>query len=129
MHGALTFTADWFNRDSKDFLATLAAPAQTGYNLITRNVGSMNNKGFEFAANYNGRSGKDFQYGIGLTLTTIKNKLTSITAGTEFVQNLGGLVLNGFQGWDDYTRSYVGRPIGEFFGYQSNRYLSIPKTN
>lgn len=119
LHGALTVTADWFNRDSKDFLLQLTAPAQTGFLTLTRNVGSMNNKGVELAVNYKGGSGKDFQYNVGLTWTTIKNKLTSIASGTDFVQNLGGLVLNGFQGWDDYTRSYVGRPIGEFYGYQA----------
>ncbi len=119
LHGALTFTADWFNRDSKDFLLRLAAPAQTGYNFITRNIGSMNNTGFEFAANYNGNGSKDFHYGVGLTLTTVKNKLTSITSGTDFVSNFGGLILNGFQGWDEYTRSYIGKPVGEFFGYKA----------
>ena len=119
LHGALTFTADWFNRDSKDFLLRLAAPAQTGYNFITRNVGGMNNKGFEFAVNYNANASKDFHYAIGLTLTTIKNKLTSITSGTEFVTNFGGLSLNGFQGWDEFTRSYIGQPVGEFFGYRA----------
>lgn len=119
MKGALTFTADWFNRDSKDFLLRLTAPAQTGFLSLTRNVGSMNNRGFEFAVNYRSSSGKYFQYGIGLTWTTIKNELTSIANGTDFVTNLGGLVLNGFQGWDEFTRSYVGRPVGEFYGYQA----------
>lgn len=119
LNGALTFTADWFNRDSKDFLLRLQSPAQTGYNFITRNVGSMNNKGWEFAVNYNSRGSKDFHYGIGLTLTTIKNELTSITSGTDFVTNFGGLTLNGFQDWNEYTRSYVGRPVGEFFGLKS----------
>jgi len=119
LQGALTFTGDWFNRDSKDFLLRLASSPQTGYLFITRNVGSMNNKGFEFAVNYNGNGGKDFHYGIGVTLTTIKNKLTSISSGTDFVTNFGGLTLNGFQGWDEYTRSYVGGPVGEFFGYKA----------
>src|SRR5438045_9195580 len=107
---ALTVTADYFVRDSKDFLLRLASPAQTGYNYITRNVGSMSNKGWEVAANYNGRASKDFQYGIGATFTTIKNELTSITSGTDFVTNFGGLNLNGFQGWDEFTRSYIGQP-------------------
>jgi TonB-linked SusC/RagA family outer membrane protein len=119
LQGALTFTADWFNRDSKDFLLRLAAPAQTGYNFITRNVGSMNNKGFEFSLNYNGKRTKDFHWGAGLTFTTIKNELTSITSGTDFVTNFGGLGLNGFQDWNEFTRSYVGRPVGEFFGLKS----------
>jgi TonB-dependent starch-binding outer membrane protein SusC len=119
LHGALTFTADWFNRTSRDFLLKLAAPAQTGYNFITRNIGSMSNKGFEFALNYNKSVSKDFNFGIGLTVTTIQNKLTSITSGTNFVSNFGGLILNGFQGWDEYTRSYIGQPVGEFFGYKA----------
>ena len=121
MHGALTFTFDWYNRRSKDFLLTLAAPAQTGFLYLTRNVGSMKNTGAEFALNYNGNQGKDFQYGIGLTVTTNKNTLTSITSGTNYVSNFGGLAggtLAG-QGWDEFTRSYVGGPVGEFYGYKS----------
>ena len=90
LEGRLTLTVDWFNRDSKDFLLTLAAPAQTGYNLITRNVGSMNNKGVEMALNYQGKIGSEFQFGAGLTFSRIKNTLTSITSGTTFVTNFGG---------------------------------------
>ncbi len=121
LNGALTLTADWFNRNSRDFLLTLAAPAQTGYNYITRNVGSMNNKGIEIAVNYTGNSGHDFHYTVGLTISSIKNKLTSITSGTSFVTNFGGLsggALAG-QGWDEFSRSYIGKPVGEFFGYKS----------
>jgi len=121
MNGALTLTADWFNRNSRDFLLTLAAPAQTGYTYITRNVGSMNNRGIEIALNYTSNAGKDFHYNVGLTVSSIKNKLTSITSGTSFVSNFGGLsggTLAG-QGWDEFSRSYVGKPVGEFFGYKS----------
>ncbi|HEY4206133.1 MAG TPA: TonB-dependent receptor [Puia sp.] len=118
LHGALTFTADWFNRDSKDFLLTLKAPAQSGYNFITRNIGSMNNKGVEFALNYKGNQGRDFQYGIGLTVSSYKNTLTSITSGTNYVTNFGGVTLTG-QSWDEFTHSNVGGPVGEFYGYKS----------
>jgi TonB-dependent starch-binding outer membrane protein SusC len=118
MRGALNVTVDWFRRDSKDFLLTLAAPAQTGYTYITRNVGSMRNQGWEIALNYNGNSGKDFQYGINATFSTIKNTLTSITSGTDAVTNFGGLGLTG-QGWNEFTRSEVGGPVGEFYGYKS----------
>ena len=119
LHGALTVTADWFNRKSKDFLLTLAAPAQTGYTYITRNVGTMNNKGVEFAINYSGNKGRDFHYGnIGLTMASIKNTLTGITSGTNAVTNFGGLGLTG-QGWGEFTRSVVGGPVGEFYGYKS----------
>lgn len=118
LRGALTVTADWFKRKSKDFLLTLAAPAQTGYNFITRNVGSMENKGLELALNYSGNKGKYFQYGVGVTFATIKNTLTSITSGANAVTNFGGLGLTG-QGWGEFTRSVVGGAVGEFYGYQA----------
>lgn len=118
MNGRLVATVDWFSRKSKDFLLTLAAPAQTGYNFITRNVGDMNNKGVELALNYNGTSGKNFTYAIGLSLASIKNTLTGITSGTNAVTNFGGLGLTG-QGWSEFTRSVVGGAVGEFYGYKA----------
>jgi hypothetical protein len=108
---------DWFNRKSKDFLLTLAAPAQSGYNFLTRNVGSAVNKGVEIAINYN-HTVKEFNYGIGLTLTTVNNTLTSITSGTDFVTNFGGLTLPGI-GWTTFTETHIGQSIGEFYGYKS----------
>jgi len=118
LNGALTFTADWFYRRSKDFLLTLQAPAQTGYLYITRNVGSMSNKGIELALNYSGNRGRDLTYNVGVTFAAIKNTLTSITSGTNAVTNFGGLGLTG-QGWDQFTRSLVGGAVGEFYGYKA----------
>jgi TonB-linked SusC/RagA family outer membrane protein len=116
--GRFTFTFDWFDRDSRDFLLMLAAPAQTGYNFITRNVGSMNNRGIEMELGYRGNIGNDFDFNASLTLSRIKNELTGITSGTSFVTNFGGVTLVG-QGWDEFSRSYVGGSVGEFFGYKS----------
>ena len=119
LQGELTFTVDWFNRKSKDFLLTLQAPAQSGYNYITRNVGSMLNTGVEMGLNYNHTSvSKKFHYGAALTISAVKNKLTSITSGTDNVTNFGGLGLTG-NGWSTFTKTNIGRPVGEFYGYQS----------
>lgn len=117
LNGDLTLTVDWFNRKSKDFLLTLAAPAQSGYNFLTRNVGSAVNKGLEIALNYN-HTVRDFNYGLALTFTTVDNTLTGITSGTHFVTNFGGLTLPGI-GWTTFTETNIGQPIGEFYGYKS----------
>ena len=85
LHGNLTLTVDWFNRKSKDFLLTLAAPAQTGYNFITRNVGSMNKKGIEVRLNYSHQRQQGFSLQLGLNVYSNQNKLTSLTSGTNFV--------------------------------------------
>ncbi|RYZ82118.1 MAG: TonB-dependent receptor, partial [Proteobacteria bacterium] len=56
LRGALTITADWFNRRSENFLLSIPASPQTGYGFITRNVGEMTNKGVEIAINYRGNN-------------------------------------------------------------------------
>ena len=112
MHGALTLTADWFKRTSKDFLLYIAVPAQTGYNSVARNVGSMENKGVELALNYNGSNGKDFKYGASVTWSAIKNKLTSITSGISGLTNANfGFSLSG-QGWNEFSHSVIGGKVG-----------------
>ncbi len=118
LHGDLTLTVDWFDRKSKDFLLTLAAPAQSGYNFLTRNVGSMENKGLEVAVAYNHSVNKDLRFGANLSLATVSNKLTSITSGTTFVTNFGGLGLPGI-GWGTFTETHIGEPVGEFYGYKA----------
>ncbi|MFT3933014.1 MAG: TonB-dependent receptor [Chitinophagaceae bacterium] len=119
LHGALTLTADWFNRRSKDFLLNIALPAQTGFTSAPFNVGSMSNKGVEIALNYNGNKGKDLHYSIGLTWSAVRNRLTEINSGTTFLTNKNfGFSLTG-QGWDEFSRSKVGGALGEFYGYQS----------
>ncbi len=118
MNGALTLTMDWFKRDSRDFLLRIAASPQTGYSFLTRNVGSMENTGLEIALNYKGNAGRDFQYSAGLTFTSYKNKLTGLYSGADFLVNFGNVNLVG-QGWNEFSRSMVGGPVGEFFGYKS----------
>jgi len=118
LNGDLTLTADWYDRRSKDFLLSIAVPAQTGYNYETKNIGSIDNKGLEFALNYNHNVSKDFQYGLGLTLSTVDNKLTGINSGAKYIQNFGGLNVPG-DGWATFSETYIGQPVGEFYGYKS----------
>jgi len=116
--GHFTVTADYFNRVSKDFLLSLPASPQTGFSNISRNIGEMSNKGIEVAVGYKNNSSAKFHFGAALTFTSIQNKLVSLTNGTDFVGNLTNVTING-QGWNEFTRSYVGKPVGEFYGYQS----------
>jgi TonB-linked SusC/RagA family outer membrane protein len=118
MKGALTVTVDYFDRKSKDFLLHIQAPAQSGYQFLNLNVGDMENKGFEFAANYRGNAGREFHYDIGVTFTTIKNSIIDIFSGVTGLPNISNLGVAG-QGWDEFTFSKPGGPVGEFYGYKS----------
>ncbi|WP_426589116.1 SusC/RagA family TonB-linked outer membrane protein [Mucilaginibacter sp. R-33] len=119
LNGALTFTVDYYNRRSKDFLLNLPVSSQTGFSQnLAQNVGEINNKGFEFAVNYN-HTVNDFRYGLGLTFTTVKNKLVSINKSLTFIDNLTTVTgLNG-NGWGQFSETNIGQAVGEFFGYKS----------
>jgi TonB-linked SusC/RagA family outer membrane protein len=121
LNGNLRFTADWYDRKSKDFLLSLAAPAQSGYAFLTRNVGSMVNKGLELALAYNQAISRDFSWGANATFSTVYNRLTSITSGTNNVTNFGNpsLALPAMLGWSTFSETHVGQPVGEFYGYKS----------
>ncbi|MEO6000326.1 MAG: TonB-dependent receptor, partial [Chitinophagaceae bacterium] len=125
LKGVLTLSIDYYNRRSEDFLLNIPISSQAGIGVVrdgtlytAQNVGDIENKGVEIAVNYNG-TGKDFNYGIGLTFTTVNNKLLSINKSLTFIDNL--VVVSGLNAnsWNQFSRTNIGRPIGDFFGYQS----------
>jgi TonB-linked SusC/RagA family outer membrane protein len=118
LNGDLNVTADYYDRKSKNFLLNLEVPAQTGFQYLTENVGSMDNKGLELSIDYHHSINKDLRFGALLTFSTLDNKLTSITSGTNEVANFGGLTLNG-HGWNPFSETAIGQPVGEFWGYKS----------
>ncbi|AYL94912.1 SusC/RagA family TonB-linked outer membrane protein [Mucilaginibacter celer] len=119
LNGDLTFTFDYYNRRSKDFLLNLPVSSQTGFSQnLAQNVGEINNKGLEFAVNYN-HSSKEFRYGIGLTFSTVKNKLVSINKSLTFIDNLTTVTGLNANGWGQFSETNIGQPVGEFFGYKS----------
>lgn len=49
LDGRISFTADYFIKDTRDLLLDETLPIYLGGNVITRNVGAVQNKGFEFS--------------------------------------------------------------------------------
>lgn len=93
-------------------------------------MGSMTNKGLEFALNYN-HSIHDFKFGAGVTLSVLRNKLTSLSAGTNSITNpittlgMNGQIALPGNGWTVFSQTNIGQLVGEFYGYKSIRHYSI----
>lgn len=68
------------------------------------NVGSMENKGFDFRISATNIKGKDFTWKTDLTVSRNINKVLQL--------NADGAPIMG-----DYSKTVVGRSIGEFYGY------------
>jgi hypothetical protein len=81
----------------------------------------MVNRGLELALAYNQSINRDFSWGANATFSTVYNRLTSITSGTNNVTNFGNpsLALPAMLGWSTFSETHVGQPVGEFYGYKS----------
>jgi TonB-linked SusC/RagA family outer membrane protein len=49
LNGRISLTADYFIKDTRDLLLDETLPVYLGGNIITRNTGAVQNKGFEFS--------------------------------------------------------------------------------
>ena len=117
LKGDLTLTLDYYRKDSKDFLLQIPTASQSGVTQSAQNAGSIRNQGFEISLSYR-HVVNDFSYGLGLNLTTVSNKLLSITKNTRFIGNLVNLTTPA-NGWQQFSQTNIGQPVGEFYGYQS----------
>lgn len=121
LNNKLSFTADYYIKNSKDFLLNTKMPAQTGFLTATRNVGSVKNSGFEFLGEYRDYS-KEFKYGVNVNLTTVKNKIQKLAPGMDAVANLQSLNFptTGSTPWAVFSMSRVGGSIGDFYGFKTD---------
>ena len=96
----LTLSADYYLSRTKDALVPLAIPINSGSfnSTVFGNLGEVENRGFEFVANYQDNRGP-FTYGISGNLTTLRNKVLATDANN-------GVIDQGV------TYTQVGYPIG-----------------
>ena len=95
-----------YYNDIKDLILNVPQAPSTGVpSTIPLNVGTMYNKGWEFAITGNPFRGKDFSWSSTLNLTTNKNEVTSLAPGlTEILTSTSGL--------ETVSRTAVGYSLG-----------------
>lgn len=105
---ALSISADYFIKTTKDMLVRAAVPEYAGYGFDNEpwfNAGSVENRGFELMINYKGNAGR-FIYDISANGSALKNiVLKTNNDSTDIFQVFNPLM----------TR--VGYPIGSYYGY------------
>lgn len=79
------------------------------------NIGSMENKGFEFTLNTVNISNRDFQWRTNITFSLNRNKVVSMNSENAFIDKSyqsGGQT-------DIITRTAVGQSVSQFYGYKA----------
>lgn len=94
---------DYFQSSTKDLLLSFPLPASNGFTTIVRNVGTLENKGWEFVLNTNNLVGK-FKWNTSFNISTYKNKILG----------MGGSNISG--GSRQLGRISEGMPYGYFYG-------------
>ncbi|WP_194775342.1 SusC/RagA family TonB-linked outer membrane protein [Pararhodonellum marinum] len=104
----LDILATYYDRTTKDFLFNLPLSFVTGFTGTPVNLGTVSNKGIELEIGYNTTFANGLQMRISGNITTVRNRLEELAPGLEE-----------FTASDIY-RTAIGRPIGYFFGYQTD---------
>ncbi|WAC12047.1 SusC/RagA family TonB-linked outer membrane protein [Dyadobacter pollutisoli] len=98
----LSFELDLYRRKVNEMLLDAPLPLSSGYASIFTNVGSMENKGVEFAVNSMNIKAGDFSWSTTFNISVNKNKVLALSGGSDIYS--GATVIR------------VGEPVGSFFG-------------
>ncbi len=111
----LTFTFDWYRKETKDLLVSYAPTPELGVKSVTSNAGNVLNTGLEFELGWKDNIG-DFQYSINANLSTLHNEVLALH---DQVDHIDGTV-GGVSGLNNKirTRFQAGYPIWYFCGYK-----------
>jgi TonB-linked SusC/RagA family outer membrane protein len=110
----VSFSVDFYERKTKDLAMLISLPLYSGIavggwppgSLLAPwvNIGSMNNKGFDFRISTDNVRGKAFTWKTDLSVSHNKNRIVKLNAEGASISK-------------DYNRTVAGRSIGEFYGY------------
>ncbi len=109
-NGRISIEADYYYRLTTDMLLDAPVPTTSGYGTIRRNVGSMENSGFEFNINSVNVNSGDFKWNSTFNISFNKNKVVSLATPSD-IFNVGG---PNFTNPTNIIR--VGEPVGAFWG-------------
>lgn len=118
LNNKLSFTADYYVKDTKDILLNVPIPISSGgANDPLRNAGEIRNKGFEFNLGWNDRPTNDFLYGINLIGNIMSNEVTKMGTGSQAIWS-GATNLN-----VNACKTIAGYPIGGYWLIPTDGYF------
>lgn len=117
----LTFMVDYYDRRTSDLLTNLTLPSYVGFSSVRTNLGTFQNKGFEFTANATVlRKPNGLIWEIGGNVAFVKNKIVQLPFnGNEFNRQGGLQIYDAAQGkvvWVGGLQE--GQPLGAIYGFK-----------
>lgn len=109
---------EFYRNKTTDMLLPAQATEIAGYypgSSIKVNSGAIQTQGVDFSLNY-AKKIKDFSFSVGINVTYLDNEILSLDknlfVASDYSQNFKSIM-------GKMSRSYVGDPIGAFYGYNA----------
>jgi TonB-dependent starch-binding outer membrane protein SusC len=112
LNNRISGEVDYFKKNTRDLLLNVPLPSVNGFSNIVKNIGSMENTGWEFVLNANILTG-DLKWTFSGNISTYDNKVTKLVAPVPAGQRTLG-------------RLAVGAPFGQFYG---RKYMGVDPAN
>lgn len=112
--GRWRLSADYYDKQTEDLLHGVTIPAYNGGGSINRNIGSMENKGFEIVISGVAIMNDNFNWNVDLNMASNKNKLLDLGPDDML---LGGNYAAGLTQESPFVIK-VGESLGSFWGYK-----------
>jgi len=103
LQNRITFEIDLYRKVTEDMLLSAPVPSSSGYTTVSKNVGSLENKGIELGINTVNFEKTDFSWNTTFNLSINKNRVTALAGGADIF--LGSTIVR------------AGEPVGSFFGF------------
>jgi TonB-linked SusC/RagA family outer membrane protein len=120
LNNRINIEADYYNKITSDLLLEVPLPATSGYQTSFTNIGSVRNRGFEFAIDAAVIQNNNFTWNTNFNISFNKNKVLDLGGAQEFfVTAIGD---NQIQ--NDYIIR-VGESLGSIYGLQDDGVYSF----
>lgn len=88
----ITVIFDYYNRKTSDLLTNLSLPSYTGFNSVRTNLGTLQNKGYEFAVNADVlRNAGGVNLSVSANASYVKNKILQLPYNGNENNRQGGI--------------------------------------
>ncbi|TKB99255.1 TonB-dependent receptor [Pedobacter cryophilus] len=116
----ITFVADYYNKNTTDLLLSSQLPGSAGYISAFQNIGSVQNRGYEFSLTTVNVTGKKFNWSSNFNISFNRNKVLSLTSGQNSLTTIARWSSSNTIGSAPGFIAQIGQPIGMFYGLVSD---------
>ncbi|MDF9830932.1 TonB-dependent receptor [Parabacteroides sp. PF5-6] len=109
----VSIVMDYYYKKTTDMLLNVQLPYTSGFATSLQNIGSVENKGFEFSINTHNIKTKDIDWRTSFNISINRNEVLDLGDDTEIISN-------GLMSWfGSYSITRVGEPMGLFYTYKN----------